>query len=160
MGRDGALRRPVDAAARRPYHQSESVVLRDFVPVHHVPPRLDVVRTAVLVVEIIRVFPDIDAEEWCVPFHQRAVLVRCRSHLELPALVLDQPGPPAAETLRSSVREFFLERVEAAEGGFDVVAEFPRGFPAFVRAHDLPKEGMVRMPTTIVADNAANVFRD
>src|SRR4051794_21054526 len=97
-------------------HALRAVVLRDFVPIDHVPPRLDVIGPPVLVIEIVGMLPDIDSEKRGVAFHQRAVLVRGRSHLELSALVLDQPGPAAPETFGARVSELFLERVEAAEG--------------------------------------------
>jgi hypothetical protein len=38
--------------------------LCDALPVDHVPPRLDVVRAAVLVVEVVGVLPHVDAEQW------------------------------------------------------------------------------------------------
>ena len=138
--------------------RSDLVILRDLVPIHHVPPRLDVIGPAVLVIEIIGVLPDVDAEDRRVAVHQRAVLVRRGNHFELAALVLDQPGPAAAEAARPGRREFFLERVEAAEGGFDVVAQFAGRFAAGVRAHDFPEEGMVRVTAAVVAHGGANVF--
>src|SRR5881409_3501698 len=51
----------------------ESLV--DLRPVDDVPPRVDVVWTAVLVLQIVRVLPDVDAEHDLLAFHQRAVLV-------------------------------------------------------------------------------------
>merc|ERR1719382_738409 len=35
----------------------------DLIPVHHVPPRLDVIRAPILVLEVIRMLPDIDAQD-------------------------------------------------------------------------------------------------
>src|SRR4051812_4638078 len=96
-----------------------AVVLRDLSPIHHIPPGLDVIGPAILVIEIIGVFPDIDAEQRGIALHQRAILVWCRSHFELSALVLDQPGPAAAETTGAGRGEFFLETVEASEGRLD-----------------------------------------
>ena len=46
-----------------------SETLGNGVPIHDVPECVDVVGTAVLVVEIVGVLPDIDPEEWCGTFH-------------------------------------------------------------------------------------------
>src|SRR4029453_666979 len=67
-------------------------VLRDLVPVNDVPPRFQVVRAAVLIVEVVRVLPDVDAEDRRLPIHERAVLVGGTQDLEL-ALRSDEPGP-------------------------------------------------------------------
>src|SRR4029078_11501161 len=64
--------------------------LVDLRPVHHVPPRIHVVRAAVLVLQVVGVLPDVDAEGDLLPFHQRAVLVRRALDRHLPALV-DHP---------------------------------------------------------------------
>src|SRR5438552_16632111 len=48
----------------------ESLV--DLRPVDDVPPRVDVVGTAVLVLRIVRVLPDVDAEPDLLAFHPRA----------------------------------------------------------------------------------------
>src|SRR5688500_1583535 len=57
----------------------------DGVPVDDVPPRGKVVRTPVLVVEVVRVLPDVDPEDRRLPLHHRGVLVRGRDDRE--------PGP-------------------------------------------------------------------
>src|SRR5688572_21207508 len=44
-------------------------------PVHDIPPGIDVVRPAILVLEIVGVLPDVDTEDHLLPVHQRAVLV-------------------------------------------------------------------------------------
>src|SRR5712692_3338916 len=50
--------------------------LVDLRPVDDVPPGVDVVGTAVLILQIVGVLPHVDAEHDLLPFHQRAVLVR------------------------------------------------------------------------------------
>src|SRR5688572_9182065 len=52
------------------------------VPVHRVPPGVEVVRAPVLVVEVVGVLPDVDSEDRRVTFHERGVLVRRRVRLE------------------------------------------------------------------------------
>ena len=65
--------------------------LRPF-PVHHVPERVDVVRAAVLVVQIVRVLPDIETEDRLVAEHDRRVLVRGRADVQLAVLVEPETG--------------------------------------------------------------------
>ena len=90
----------------------------DFGPVDDVPEGLDVVGAAVLVVEVVGVFPDVEAEDWGFAFGQRGVLVGGAFDGQL-ALVGDEPGPAAAEPLGGGVVKQFLELLEAAEGGVD-----------------------------------------
>src|SRR5262245_38331113 len=47
----------------------------DFRPVDDVPPRVDVVRPPVLILQIVGVLPDVDAEHDLLAVHQRAVLI-------------------------------------------------------------------------------------
>src|SRR5204862_928096 len=75
-----------------------SVTFRNRVPVNHVPPGFDIIGPAVLVIEIVSVFPNVAAEDRRVPIHQRAVLIRRRNHFQLAAFVFDNAYPPAADT--------------------------------------------------------------
>src|ERR1700732_4503149 len=85
-----------------------------FRPVHHVPPRGDVVGPAVLVFQVVGVLPDVDAEHRLLAFHERAILVRRALDHEL-AAVIDHPRPSAAEPADRGFRDLFLHGVEAAE---------------------------------------------
>ena len=118
------------------------------VPVDDVPPRREVVRAAVLVVEVVGVLPDVDAEERHLALHQRRVLVRRRLDGE-PAAVGDEPRPAAAEALDAGVVDlsFMLDAAERA----DRLSEAAR-LAAAVRAHDLPEERVVRVAAGVVAD--------
>src|SRR5437867_4497443 len=77
--------------------------LVDLSPVHDAPPRADVVGASVLVLQIVRVLPDVDAEHDLLAFHQRTILIRRAFDGELAALV-DDPRPPAAETAHARLR--------------------------------------------------------
>src|SRR5580765_998012 len=96
--------------------------LVDFRPVHDVPPRRDVIGPTVLVLQVVGVFPDIDAEHDLLPFHQRAVLIRRAFDRELVA-ARDHPGPAASEAADSRLRELLLECVEAAERAVEGVRD-------------------------------------
>src|SRR6266550_962457 len=148
------------ALSSRGIRWRESVILPHRVPVHHIPPSLNVVGPAVLVLEIIGVFPNIHAKDWLVAIHERAVLIRGGNDFELPALVLNKPRPAAAETTRPGSCKFLFEIVKAAKGGFDVIGKFAFRFAACVRPHDLPEERMVGMATAVVSHHRANIFRN
>src|SRR5437762_9786189 len=132
--------------------------LVDFVPVDDVPPRVDVVRAAVLVFQVVGVLPDVEAEDRLLPVHHRVVLVRRALDRDLPAVVHD-PRPAAAEPADRRLLEFFLELVEAAERGVDRVGDRAgRCAPRF-RPHDLPEHRVVHVAAAVVADRGAYGLR-
>src|SRR5215211_1073151 len=95
-GRDEPRGRPFRSSrpAVAPWHNREiarlrSVVLGDRVPVHDVPPRLEVIGPAVLVLQVIRVLPHIDAKDRSIAVHQRTVLIWRGDYFEAAVLVLD-----------------------------------------------------------------------
>lgn len=47
----------------------------DSIPIDYVKERLDVVGATILVIQVVRVFPDIQAENRCSAFHQWIVLI-------------------------------------------------------------------------------------
>src|SRR3954470_9127550 len=90
--------------------------LLDGVPVDDVPPGAEVLGPAVLVRQVVRVLPDVYAEErHVVPvLHRRAVLIGRGVDGEAGA-VPDEPGPARAEALDSGVVDRRLQLVEATE---------------------------------------------
>src|SRR5437867_6177108 len=126
-------------AATAELAKRQSVILAYRVPVHHVPPGFDVVGTPVLILKIISMLPNIDAENRRVAVHQRAVLVWRRNDFKLSVLILDQPRPAAAKTSRTSGSKFLFEIVEAPECRFDIIGELAFRFAAGIRSHYLPK---------------------
>jgi hypothetical protein len=136
----------------------------DRVPVDDVPPRADLGRALVLLLELVRVLPDVEAEDGRLPcLHRGRVLVRRRDDLERRRrhrLVDDEPRPAAAEDGRGRVREILLELVEGAEGVRNRVAERAGGRAAAARRgrrHPLREEAVVvHLPAARVADDAAD----
>ena len=103
---------------------------RNYIPVDHVEKRIDVVWATVLVVEVVGVFPDVEAEDgfteigvWDDAFHERVVLVGGAGDFEFTVLQ-DQPCPARAETFCSGFAEGFFEIVHGTEGRDDGGAEF------------------------------------
>src|SRR5436853_4798144 len=109
---------------------SKSLVHR--VPIHDVPPRGEVVGTAILIFEVVGVFPHVDAEEGLLPFHERTILVGSALDDEL-AAGIDQPSPAAAEALHAGVIELRLELLEVAERRLDGVGDRPAWRAALAR---------------------------
>src|SRR5471032_2094107 len=139
----------------RPKRSAEPLI--DLGPVDDVPPGIEVVGTAVLLLQVVGVFPDVDAEHDFLPFHQRAVLVRRALNRELAALI-DDPGPAAAEAADAGLLQLFLELVEAAERSGDRVRDFSGRRAARVRAHHLPEHRVVGVAAAVVAHRGADVF--
>src|SRR5262245_19587913 len=87
---------PIARCVRKRKRTSSAQPFVDLGPVHDVPPRVDVVGPAVLVLQVVGVLPDVDAEDRLLAFHQRAVLVRGALDGQL-AAAFDHPRPAAAE---------------------------------------------------------------
>src|SRR3984893_1843104 len=134
---------------------TESLV--DLVPVHHIPPGADVVGAPVLILEVVRVLPDVDPEHGLLSFHQRAVLIGRAFNHQLPTLI-DDPRPSAAKAAGAGLCELLLERVEPAERRCDGVGDGASRLTAGVGAHDLPEHAVVGMTTAVIADGRANVL--
>src|SRR5438132_2844448 len=98
------------------------VALGDRLPVQGVEPGRDVVRALVLVLQVVRVLPHVDAQDRGHAVHEWAVLVGVALDRELAALVSEQPGPAAAELADSRLLQLLLERVVGPEGAVDRVA--------------------------------------
>src|SRR6185312_11965580 len=79
----------------------------DLLPVHDVPPGRQIVRSAVLVLEVVGVLPDVNPEQRRVAVRDRRVLVRRRVHGQ-PGAVVDEPRPAASETLDAAVVQLLL----------------------------------------------------
>ena len=74
--------------------------------------------------------------------------------------VAGQPYPSAAELAYTGGVEFFLEGLEVAKSLLDHVGDGTAGIASALGLHDLPEHGVVDVAAGIVADGAANVFRN
>src|SRR5689334_5219791 len=110
-------RLPPEAVSRDPTSErtnSPVVTPAHFLPVHRVPPRLEVIRAAVLVLEIVGMLPHVVAEDrGRLAVHERIVLIRRARDRELTTLV-DEPHPPRAEPCGAGRVELLLELLEVA----------------------------------------------
>src|SRR5437870_2600324 len=98
---------------------ASEAIFSDF-PIHHIPPRVNVIRTTVLILQVIRVLPHIQSDHGKCAFHKRRILIGGGDDFEL-VRALHQPHPAGAETTGAGGGELFLELIEAAEGALDRV---------------------------------------
>src|SRR5690606_34027627 len=85
------------------------------VPVHEVvDPGLKIIGPAVAVIDVVRMFPDIAAEDWRRPVYERILAVRRLHHLEL-AVLHGQPAPARPELADPGLDESLLELFDAAD---------------------------------------------
>ena len=132
----------------------------DFSPIDYVPKRGHVVGTTVLVVEVVGMFPHIQAENRGATFGQGRVLIGATFEDEL-SLVDGQPRPAAAESGRGRIGEFFLEVVQATEFGIDGLGQLAsRSATAAVsgRRQNRPEQRVIRVTAAVVANNRADGF--
>src|ERR1700693_1671246 len=89
--------------------------LVDIFPVHQmIDERLQIIRTAVAVIDVIGMLPDIDAEDRCRAMHQRAFAVGRLGYFEL-AVLHRQPGPARTELAAAGGGEIGLEFLKPPE---------------------------------------------
>src|SRR3954469_25383107 len=104
MGQDGGK-----AGSAPPYLSvPPSCLLQSFVnrgPIDHVPPSVDVVRTPVLIFQVVGVLPHVDAEHDFLAFHDRAVLIGTALDRELVAAA-DHPCPAASKPAHRRLLHF------------------------------------------------------
>src|SRR6478752_1004733 len=125
--------------------------LLDIFPVHEIlDERLEIVGTAVAIVDVIGVLPDVAAEDRGRAVHQRALAVRRLGDLELAALDRE-PAPARAELADAGGDEIGLEFLEAAEVLVDLLFQLARQLgAAAIRLHPAPEMQMVVVLAGIV----------
>jgi hypothetical protein len=132
------------------------------VPIDDIPEGGDVVGAAVLVVEIIGVLPDIEADDGfafntCDGLaHDGAVLVGGGADGELLVGSDHEPSPAGAEAGGAGLGELFFKFIEAAKHGGDRLGELALGGAAFAWANGFPEERVIGVTATVVANGAAN----
>lgn len=102
--------------------------LGDGVPVDELPVCLEVVRAAVAVIDVVRMFPDIGGQQRDVGGRQR----RCRGgridDVEATVRFLDEPSPAGTEIAGRGSVERLLEFVERAPLRVDCIEQLARAY--------------------------------
>ncbi len=129
-------------------------------PVYDVPPLCQIFGAAVLVGEVVGMFPEVVAEDGDVADHAGVVLVRGGADGEVAFAGDGEPDPAATEALHSGFDELFFEFFDAAEVFDDGFGEFACGFAIAVglRSHAFPEEAVVVVSAAVVSDGATDFF--
>src|SRR5258708_7053233 len=138
------------SSSRRPLLRGSEPFV-DFVPVDDVVEGAHVIGSPVLVVKVIGVLPDVDAENRGPPFGNRTVLIGSAFDDQL-SLVDRQPGPAAAEAADRGLGELLFERGKAPERAFDGFTDGARGFASAAGSHHRPEGRVIGVAAAVVAD--------
>src|SRR6266849_9381608 len=148
-----------DAAAPRFVAQQNSSLLRsgfreqlvDILPVHQViDPRLQIIRTAIAIIDVVGVLPDVDAEDRGGAMDQRVLAIGRLGNLEL-AVLRRQPRPARTELADAGGGEIALEFLEPAEVFGDLLFQAAGQFAAAaIGLHPVPEMQVVKMLAGIV----------
>ena len=134
--------------------------LVDFVPVHNVPPGREVLGAAIVVFEIVGVFPNVVAENGEQALGDWAVLVGRADDLHCAAGFAGEPDPSAAELFDTSLVELGLEIFEIAESFIDDFGDRAAGIASALGLHDLPEHCVIYMSAAVVANGTTDVLGD
>src|SRR5215216_2504641 len=133
-----------------------------FLPVDHVPPRLYVLGTPVLVLQVIGVFPHVQANDRSLAFHERAVPVRGGIYGEGSIGVRYEPSPSRSKQGSRCCRRSpsLLELFKGAKGGVYRFSKLSGGLSTSLTrwSHDLPEHGVVRVLPAVVPDRPPNIL--
>src|SRR4051794_8446737 len=100
--------RSCDPASRKGALGDSLVALGDLGPVHGVEPGVDVVGPLVLILQVVRVLPHVDADQRRLALGDRVVLVGAADDGEAGAVV-HEPGPARAELVDPGLLHLRLE---------------------------------------------------
>mmetsp|Transcript_3838 Transcript_3838/g.5723 ORF Transcript_3838/g.5723 Transcript_3838/m.5723 type:complete len:244 (-) Transcript_3838:67-798(-) len=145
-------------------------VFRNLVPVHNVKPSRYIFWSAVLVLQVVGVFPHIQSKNWehnlvGNSLHQRIVLVRSSNQLELVSGLIDtDPDPSGSKESSgsSACRELGLHLVQRSERLVDEFLELCGWLCLFGltgRSHFGPEERVVVVSSAVVADSRSGFER-
>src|SRR5258708_32564534 len=124
------------------------------VPVYNIPPRRHVGWPRVLVFEVVRVLPDVDAHDWVSSLGIRAVLIRGALNSQRSVWTQRKPGPARSKSSGGGRSDLCLEGVERAKRGIDRVSQRSGRLAAGVRPHALPQHRAICVADTVVPDPA------
>src|SRR5688500_15757712 len=79
---------------------------------------VNIIRAAILIIEVVRMFPYINCQERLHSFGQWQIRIAGLDHLEL-VTILHQPSPSAAELSCCRGHQLFFARFDATKRGLD-----------------------------------------
>jgi len=105
--------------------------------------------------EVVRVFPDVDAVDWGATSHQGRVLVGEGFDEKFSVFAATEPSPAASEDAHRALGHRFLPFFITAKGIVDLLSQFALGFLARV-GKGFPEDGVVGVTTGVVADGGTD----
>src|SRR6266567_2250873 len=135
------------------------VTVRNRIPVDYIPPGVQILGTAILVLKIVGMLPDIVTHHRIHTTHERAVLISCRDDLQFSIRVKHKPCPTRAETLGASIIKSRFESIEGTKYLLDSAGKVASRFATTIGRHDIPEHAMVRVTTCVILHSRANTLR-
>jgi hypothetical protein len=135
-------------------------------PTHNVPPVCDVLRAAILILEVVSMLPNVQPKHWCARNisqrgHERVVLVWSRSNGKTTFRCQNQPRPSGSKASGCCCIKFFLHGIHRTKVLFNGLFQRARRACRGGRiAHNFPKESMIPMSTSIVAHRRSYLGRN
>src|SRR5579884_1284725 len=129
------------------------VHLFDVLPIDEMlPERLQVVRAAVAIVDIVRMLPDVAAKDGLAAVHQRVFAIGCLHNGNL--AVLDcKPTPAGAELGDAGLDKVFFHLGERTDVGCELLFKLPRQLIAAAAfLHPLPEVNVIVVLAGIVEE--------
>ena len=133
--------------------------LSDDFPIHDFPKVVKLVGSAVLVIEVVGMFPNIETEQWSQAFGEGITRVRLFRDDEFAGLVLGKPCPAGPEQGDASVAELLLEILQRSPLTVDRFRQFAIG--RFGRWRELGEiKIMVQDLPRVIKDGAIRLLDD
>ena len=123
------------------------IALFDNLPIDNLPERSQVVRSAILIVQVIRMLPHVEGQQWLQPLLHRIRSIRLLSNHELTILISRQPYPTRAEQRSPTLLERLLECLERPKVTHDSLSQFSCRGIVSLRRSKLPKVHPFRLFT-------------
>mmetsp|Transcript_45028 Transcript_45028/g.113423 ORF Transcript_45028/g.113423 Transcript_45028/m.113423 type:complete len:262 (-) Transcript_45028:7-792(-) len=133
---------------------SRAEVLGGKLPVHELPPRLNVLCAVVAEVNVVGVLPHVTRQQGRGAVAQRAARVVGGGDGERAILGLHQPRPAGPKVCGRRCSELVLEGLEGAKGGGDGLRDLAGGLAASIGREGLPVEVVVPDLSSVVEDSA------
>ena len=128
------------------------IALRDVIPVDHMNDRRQIIRTAILILEVIGMLPNVDSEQRPPFGHQRAVLIRCCIEDQFFVRVHREPSPAAAENSKRRGSKLLFELLLTSERPIQRLCQFTARLSALrSRSQRLPEQRVIGMTATLIS---------
>ena len=113
---------------------------------------IDVIRSAVLIIQIVRVLPDVDGQKGRLAMGHRRIGVGRLDNLET-LFIGHQPGPPASKLTHGRSAEFPLKIVITSKALIDSLADLPLRLSSPARRQAFPIEVVIPCLSGVIEES-------